>query len=94
MLFCSVFGVNLKVWWCPAGSLSGPEKDRIKVLEITNIAQIRGDGHPNAFMKFQPFAKEFKEQVINDCLHWCLPGPIDTWNDLLVESLHDLVYRE
>ncbi|MCL7046228.1 hypothetical protein MKW94_004762 [Papaver nudicaule] len=23
----------------------------------------------------------------NDCLHWCLPGPIDSWNDLVMEMV-------
>ncbi|KAJ0100001.1 hypothetical protein Patl1_21529 [Pistacia atlantica] len=25
--------------------------------------------------------------LYNDCVHWCLPGPIDTWNDFLLEML-------
>ncbi|KAL3723474.1 hypothetical protein ACJRO7_035626 [Eucalyptus globulus] len=25
--------------------------------------------------------------LYNDCVHWCLPGPIDTWSDFLLEML-------
>lgn len=78
-------------WWC-TGELSPPRQSRLKLLDITELAQLRADGHPNAYMNFQPFAKEYTKRVINDCLHWCLPGPIDVWNDILVESLHDTIY--
>lgn len=61
---------------------------RLKMLDITNIAQIRGDGHPNGF-RVSLDKQENSSQ--KDCLHWCLPGPIDTWNDLLVESLRDVI---
>lgn len=23
----------------------------------------------------------------NDCVHWCLPGPIDVWNEFLMAIL-------
>lgn len=75
------------------GAMSESEKQRIKLLDITNLAQIRADGHPDVYMKFQPFSKEMKQPPQKDCLHWCLPGPIDTWNDLLVESLHDKIHN-
>lgn len=74
------------------GEASESEKQRIRLLDITNLAQIRADGHPDVYMKFQPFANEKKQLPQKDCLHWCLPGPIDTWNDLLVESLRDAVF--
>ncbi|CAM6022033.1 unnamed protein product [Sphagnum balticum] len=61
---------------------------RLKLVDITNLAQIRADGHPNAYRMYQPFAKENVGRIQNDCLHWCLPGPIDVWNDVLMESLH------
>ncbi|CAK9877948.1 unnamed protein product [Sphagnum jensenii] len=60
---------------------------RLKLVDITNLAQIRADGHPNAYRMYQPFAKENVGRIQNDCLHWCLPGPIDVWNDVLMESL-------
>ncbi|KAG0615945.1 hypothetical protein M758_5G078500 [Ceratodon purpureus] len=89
-----MYDIQMEEFLNVTSATSGSEKDRIKVLDITNLAQIRADGHPNSFMRFQPFAKEFTQKIQNDCLHWCLPGPIDTWNDLLVESLRDAVYKQ
>jgi len=25
--------------------------------------------------------------TIADCVHWCLPGPVDTWNEFLLQML-------
>ncbi|KAG0606641.1 hypothetical protein M758_9G157600 [Ceratodon purpureus] len=69
-------------------------RNRLKLLDITNLAQIRADGHPNSYRNQQDkIADKTPEGIRNDCLHWCLPGPIDTWNDLLVESLRDVIFR-
>lgn len=58
---------------------------KLKLLDFTNLLLLRPDGHPGAYREFQPFAKDKDAKVQNDCLHWCLPGPIDTWNDLIME---------
>ncbi|RZC59113.1 hypothetical protein C5167_006414 [Papaver somniferum] len=54
---------------------------RFEILDITKAMMMRPDGHPglhwnNLYMKGH-----------NDCTHWCLPGPIDVWNDLLISVL-------
>ncbi|GMN42455.1 hypothetical protein TIFTF001_011655 [Ficus carica] len=48
------------------------------VIDITWAMLMRPDGHPglnweNKWMK-----------GYNDCVHWCMPGPIDYWNDFLI----------
>ncbi|KAJ1375287.1 PMR5 N-terminal domain [Sesbania bispinosa] len=55
---------------------------RLEVLDVTKLALLRPDGHPGAYMNPFPFAKGVPERVQNDCVHWCLPGPIDTWNEI------------
>ncbi|EPS60337.1 hypothetical protein M569_14465, partial [Genlisea aurea] len=50
-----------------------------EVVDVTEMMTTRGDGHPgvhwgNRWMK-----------GYSDCIHWCLPGPIDAWNELLLE---------
>lgn len=60
---------------------------KFKLLDVTPLSLLRPDGHPGPYRHFQPFAKENKEKIIRDCLHWCLPGPIDSWNDLLMEMV-------
>ncbi|KAK2966490.1 hypothetical protein RJ640_019019 [Escallonia rubra] len=60
-----------------------------KLLDVTQLSLLRPDGHPGPYRYFHPFAKEMKEKIVNDCLHWCLPGPIDSWNDLLMQMVLD-----
>ncbi|KAI3453800.1 hypothetical protein Pfo_010463 [Paulownia fortunei] len=59
----------------------------LKLLDVNPLSLLRPDGHPGPYRFFQPFAKDKNAKVINDCLHWCLPGPIDSWNDLLMEMV-------
>lgn len=56
-------------------------KTRFKVVDVTRAMMMRPDGHPgehwgNKWMK-----------GYNDCTHWCLPGAIDVWNELLLATL-------
>ena len=60
----------------------------LKLLDTTRLSLLRPDGHPGPYRQFQPFAKDKNVKVQNDCLHWCLPGPIDSWNDLLMEMVN------
>ena len=59
----------------------------LKLLDTTRLSLLRPDGHPGPYRHFQPFAEDRNATVQNDCLHWCLPGPIDSWNDLVMEML-------
>ncbi|KAJ1702363.1 hypothetical protein LUZ63_002142 [Rhynchospora breviuscula] len=60
---------------------------RIEVLDVTKLTSLRPDAHPGPYMNPNPFANGNKEGVQNDCVHWCLPGPIDTWNAILLEQM-------
>ena len=64
-----------------------PRGGRIQLLDITEMAQLRPDGHPGPYRNFHPYDKDSASNFQVDCLHWCLPGPIDTWNEMLMESL-------
>ncbi|CAN6166799.1 unnamed protein product [Urochloa humidicola] len=57
----------------------------VEALEVTRMAATRADGHPGVYMHPFPFAGGARERVPNDCVHWCLPGPIDTWNEILLQ---------
>ncbi|KAI4328886.1 hypothetical protein L6164_021207 [Bauhinia variegata] len=59
----------------------------LKLLDTTSLSLLRPDGHPGPYRQFHPFAEDNNSEVQNDCLHWCLPGPIDSWNDLVMEVL-------
>ncbi|KAL2349374.1 hypothetical protein Fmac_003374 [Flemingia macrophylla] len=60
---------------------------RLEVLDVTKLALLRPDGHPGPYMNPFPYANGVPERVQNDCVHWCLPGPIDTWNEILLEMM-------
>ncbi|KAK4602247.1 hypothetical protein RGQ29_011335 [Quercus rubra] len=53
-----------------------------RLLDTTEAMLLRPDGHPNHYGRSQD-----KNITIADCVHWCLPGPIDTWNEFLLYML-------
>ncbi|CAM8987540.1 unnamed protein product [Rhodiola kirilowii] len=56
------------------------EGTRVKLLDITAISQLRDEGHISQYsIKATP--------GVQDCLHWCLPGVPDTWNELLFAQI-------
>ncbi|KAL8052585.1 hypothetical protein ABFX02_05G014500 [Erythranthe guttata] len=60
---------------------------RFEALDVSKLAVLRPDGHPGPYMNPFPFANGVPERVQNDCVHWCLPGPIDTWNEILLDVI-------
>ncbi|XP_021744827.1 protein trichome birefringence-like 34 [Chenopodium quinoa] len=58
----------------------------IQILNITQLSEYRKEGHPSIHRKqWEPLTDE---QLSNpsgyaDCIHWCLPGVPDTWNEIL-----------
>ena len=69
------------------------EKFRLEALDVTSLSLMRPDGHPGPYMHPFPFANGVTERVQNDCVHWCLPGPIDTWNEILLEVIKKWDYE-
>ncbi|KAF5196565.1 trichome birefringence-like [Thalictrum thalictroides] len=70
-----------------AEALASKNKVNLKLFDTTYLSLLRPDGHPGPYRHFHPFAKDKNAKVQNDCLHWCLPGPIDSWSDLLMEMV-------
>ncbi|XP_020689183.1 protein YLS7 [Dendrobium catenatum] len=60
-------------------------------MDITDVFGYRPDGHPGPYRSTDPNKKTRRgpngEPPPQDCLHWCMPGPIDTWNELLLEII-------
>ncbi|OMO56085.1 hypothetical protein COLO4_35785 [Corchorus olitorius] len=52
---------------------------KVKILDITAISELRDEAHISS--SHNGF------NGINDCLHWCLPGVPDTWNELLIAQI-------
>lgn len=56
-----------------ASAVSGT---RVELLDITALSELRDEGHISRYsLKATP--------GVQDCLHWCLPGIPDTWNEIL-----------
>ncbi|KAA8516151.1 hypothetical protein F0562_019330 [Nyssa sinensis] len=70
-----------------AGALGSKKGTNLELLDTTYLSLLRPDGHPGLNRQFHPVVKDKNAQVRIDCLHWCLPGPHDAWNDLLMEML-------
>ncbi|ONK55250.1 uncharacterized protein A4U43_UnF5880 [Asparagus officinalis] len=60
---------------------------QLELLDIFHLSLLRPDGHPGPYRRFDPFHGNKSAKVQNDCLHWCVPGPVDTWNDLMMKIL-------
>ncbi|RZS14902.1 hypothetical protein BHM03_00046663 [Ensete ventricosum] len=52
----------------------------VELLDITALSQLRDEGHISKYSLKGT-------QGVQDCLHWCLPGIPDTWNEILADQL-------
>ncbi|KAL5212379.1 hypothetical protein ABZP36_023226 [Zizania latifolia] len=57
------------------------------MLDITEAMDLRPDGHPSRYGHLPGGSVE--GNFVVDCLHWCLPGPVDLWSELLLQMLVD-----
>ncbi|KAJ1262397.1 hypothetical protein BS78_09G104700 [Paspalum vaginatum] len=59
-------------------------------LNITQLSVYRKDAHTSIYKRqwSQPTAEQLADpKTYADCVHWCLPGLQDTWNELLYAKL-------
>lgn len=71
-----------------AKAASSDKSSVLKLFDTTHLSLLRPDGHPGPYRRPHPFSgKDKNKKVQLDCLHWCLPGPIDVWNDLMMDML-------
>ncbi|XP_027082237.1 protein trichome birefringence-like 19 [Coffea eugenioides] len=85
----SLEGTPLEIYLTQVEEFKAAEKEweekglRFKLFDTTQAMLLRPDGHPS---KYGHWPKE-NVTLYNDCVHWCLPGPIDSWNDFLLHML-------
>ncbi|CAI9111932.1 OLC1v1012281C1 [Oldenlandia corymbosa var. corymbosa] len=66
-------------------------KSKVILMDTTKVFSYRHDGHPgpyrnpdpNKIVKRGPDGKPPPQ----DCLHWCMPGPVDVWNEMVLEII-------
>ncbi|XP_031485259.1 protein trichome birefringence-like 3 isoform X2 [Nymphaea colorata] len=63
----------------------------VTFINITQLSEHRKDGHTSVYTEFKGkiMTEEHwaQPQQYADCIHWCLPGVPDTWNQLLLTYL-------
>ncbi|KAK4799118.1 hypothetical protein SAY86_024483 [Trapa natans] len=66
-------------------------KSKLRLMDITEGFGYRHDGHPGPYRSPDPnkITKRGPDgrPPPQDCLHWCMPGPVDTWNELVLEII-------
>lgn len=59
----------------------------VHLLNITTLSEYRKDAHTSIYTTRQGILLTPQQQanpaIYADCIHWCLPGLPDTWNELL-----------
>ncbi|KAF5788658.1 putative PMR5 domain, PC-Esterase [Helianthus annuus] len=60
-----------------SGAVKGTD---VKLLDITALSEVREEGHISRY-------SIGATPGMQDCLHWCLPGIPDTWNELLFAQI-------
>ncbi|CAL1378635.1 unnamed protein product [Linum trigynum] len=65
----------------------------VQMINITQLTEYRKEGHPSIYRKqWEPLTDEQRMNPSSyaDCIHWCLPGVPDVWNELLYAYILDL----
>ncbi|PKA66906.1 hypothetical protein AXF42_Ash003563 [Apostasia shenzhenica] len=66
-------------------------KISVTFINITQLSEYRKDGHASVYTEThgEVLTEEEKAnpQVYADCIHWCLPGVPDTWNQIFYAYL-------
>lgn len=59
----------------------------VHIINITTMSEYRKDAHTSIYTTRQGQLLTVEQQqnpaVYADCIHWCLPGLPDIWNELL-----------
>lgn len=63
----------------------------VTILNVTQLSKYRKDAHTTIYgeRKGKLLTKEQRAdpESFADCIHWCLPGVPDTWNQILYAYL-------
>ncbi|MFQ6659340.1 hypothetical protein Gotur_028249 [Gossypium turneri] len=58
----------------------------VQMINITQLSDYRKEGHPSIYRKHWetiPQQQLSNPKTFSDCIHWCLPGVPDLWNQIL-----------
>ncbi|KAI8557138.1 hypothetical protein RHMOL_Rhmol05G0312100 [Rhododendron molle] len=66
---------------------------KIEMLNITQLSEYRKESHPSIHRKqWMPLTEDqlSNPRSYSDCVHWCLPGVPDVWNEILYAYIFNL----
>ncbi|GAA0163400.1 hypothetical protein LIER_19278 [Lithospermum erythrorhizon] len=81
-------GYALEMYMTQVGEFKKAEKKgrkmgvKFRMMDTSEAMILRGDGHPNHYGHWPT-----ENKTIADCVHWCMPGPVETWNEFLLQML-------
>ncbi|XP_044461054.1 protein trichome birefringence-like 30 [Mangifera indica] len=71
-----------------AANVTQSMKRPVHFLNITTLSEYRKDAHTSLYGSSAKHRSDSPDEKINpDCLHWCLPGLPDTWNELIYAKI-------
>ncbi|KAL6526260.1 hypothetical protein OROMI_029900 [Orobanche minor] len=79
-------GVNLEFYMVQLEEIRVAQREgkkKFRLMDTTQAMLLRPDGHPS---RYGHWPNE-NVTLYNDCVHWCLPGPIDNWADFLLHMI-------
>ena len=63
----------------------------VALLNVTQLTEHRVDAHVSVYTEtggeLLTDAQRADPQTFTDCIHWCVPGVPDTWNQILYAHL-------
>ncbi|KAM1269326.1 hypothetical protein ACFX13_001589 [Malus domestica] len=68
------------------GEVFNKSKVPITFLNIIQLSSYRKDAHTSK-QRSRLSPEQLANPIRYDCVHWCLPGLLDTWNELLFAKL-------
>ncbi|CAA7028915.1 unnamed protein product [Microthlaspi erraticum] len=72
-------GTNRRLFEIAVNATRSTTKVPVRFLNVTTMSEYRKDAH----ISFYGSRSAKDPGTLADCLHWCLPGLPDTWNELL-----------
>ncbi|KAJ8769021.1 hypothetical protein K2173_024017 [Erythroxylum novogranatense] len=76
-------GTNVESRLVNQHAFKAVEGSNFHILDVTRMSEFRADAHPSIA----------GGKRHDDCMHWCLPGITDTWNDMLIMYLNIIKSR-
>ncbi|KAK6932999.1 PC-Esterase [Dillenia turbinata] len=88
---------NLSTWWLDVGTdrrvvavaknITASMTVPVYFLNITTLSEFRKDAHTSVYTirqgKMLTPEQQSDPETYADCIHWCLPGLPDTWNEFI-----------